>query len=42
MIRVCKWAVKDEEGRTAQGEEAGAGEVLKVCKYNGPLETPPP
>lgn len=42
MIRVSTWAVKDEEGRKAQGEEAGAGEVSKVCEYNRPLEAPPP
>lgn len=29
VIRVCMWAVMGEEGRKAQGEEAGAGEVFE-------------
>lgn len=37
VIRVCMLAVKGEEG-----EEAGVGEVSKVCVHNRPLEAPLP
>lgn len=42
VITVRMWAFEDDYGRKAQGEEAGVGEVSKVCENNRPLEAPLP